>query len=75
MLHRLKLKVSKFQLPPPKRLSTMVKNILGGACQIGLSQGGHSKNFDRDARVTVLGLKFDKLLFWGLLKMRVIFEG
>ena len=30
MLHRLILKVTKFQLPPPKRLSTVVKNILGG---------------------------------------------
>ena len=28
MLHRLILKVTKFQLPPPKRLSTVVKNIL-----------------------------------------------
>ena len=27
MLHRLILKVTKFQLPPPKRLSTVVKNI------------------------------------------------
>ena len=45
MLHGLILKVSKFQLPPPKRLSTVVKNIffLGGGlscprCRIGLSQ-------------------------------------
>ena len=30
MPHRLILKVTKFQLPPPKRLSTVVKNILGG---------------------------------------------
>ena len=30
MLHRLILKVTKFQLPPPRRLSTVVKNILGG---------------------------------------------
>ena len=30
MLNRLILKVNKFQLPPPKRLSTVVKNILGG---------------------------------------------
>ena len=29
MLHRLILKVTKFQLPPPKCLSTGVKNILG----------------------------------------------
>ena len=41
MPHRLILKVTKFQLPPPKRLGTVVKNILGGAscpppCQIGL---------------------------------------
>ena len=30
MLHRLILKVTKFQLPPLKRLSTVVKNIWGG---------------------------------------------
>ena len=29
MLNRLILKVTKFQLPPPKRLGTVVKNILG----------------------------------------------
>ena len=29
MLHRLILKVTKFQLPPPKRLSTVFKNIWG----------------------------------------------
>ena len=44
MLNRLILKVTKFQLPPPKRLGTVVKNILGGhqgppppPCQIGLT--------------------------------------
>ena len=36
---------------------------------------GTRKNFDRDARVTFMGLKFDKLLFFGLLIMRVIFSG
>ena len=40
MLHRLILKATKFQLPTPKCLSTVVKNILGGhhgsPCQIGL---------------------------------------
>ena len=41
MLNRLILKVTKFLLPPPKRLGTLVKNILGGhqpppPCQIGL---------------------------------------
>ena len=30
MPHRLILKVTKFQLPPPKRFGTVVKNILGG---------------------------------------------
>ena len=35
MLNGLILKVTKFQLPPPKRLGTVVKNILGGA-PIGL---------------------------------------
>ena len=29
MLNRLILKVTKFQLPPPKHLGTVVKNILG----------------------------------------------
>ena len=41
MLNRLIFKVTKFQLPPPKHLGTMVKNIFGGhhapsSCQIGL---------------------------------------
>ena len=41
--HRLILKVTKFQLPPPKRFGTVVKNIFGGhhahpPCQIGLSK-------------------------------------
>ena len=45
MLNRLILKVTKFQLPPPKRLGTVVKNILGAIippppppCQIGLKE-------------------------------------
>ena len=46
MLQRLILKVTKFQLPPRKRLNTVVKNILGGmwaSCppppfRIGLNQ-------------------------------------
>ena len=40
MQNRLILKLNKFQLPPPKRLGTVVKNILGAImappCQIGL---------------------------------------
>ena len=39
MLHRLMLKVTKFQLPTPKRLGTVGRNILGAIvapCQIGL---------------------------------------
>ena len=31
MLNRLMLKVTKFQVPPPKRLGTVVKNILGSS--------------------------------------------
>ena len=46
MLNRLILKVTKFQLPPPKRLGTVVKNILGGhhapPCQIGLKVFDHA---------------------------------
>ena len=42
MLNRLILKVTKFQLPPPNRLGTVGKNILGGhhapPCQIGLKR-------------------------------------
>ena len=52
MLHRLILKVTKFQLPPPKRWDTVAKNIVGGyhgpPCQIGLNtkelQGGGGKD-------------------------------
>ena len=40
-----------------------------------LGEGGTQKNFDRDARVTFLGLKFDNLLFFEVLKMRVIWGG
>ena len=42
MLHRLILEVTKFQLSPSKRLSTVVKNIWGPSCppcQIGLNAG------------------------------------
>ena len=45
MLNRLILKVIKFQLRPPKRLGTVIKNILGGMppppCQIGLRQNSN----------------------------------
>ena len=43
MPHRLILKVTKFELHPPKRSGIVVKNICGGGgehgppCQIGLS--------------------------------------
>ena len=43
-------------------------NIEGGG-------GGTRKNLDRGARVIFWGLKFDRLLFFGLLKMRIIFGG
>ena len=43
MLNRLILKVTKFQLPPPKRLGTVAKNILGchhgpNPCQVANMQ-------------------------------------
>ena len=37
MLNRLILKVTKFQLPPPMRLGTVVKNILWGAIMAPMS--------------------------------------
>ena len=46
MLLRLILKITKFQFPPPKRFSTVVRNIWGGGhhdlppCQIGLKDKG-----------------------------------
>ena len=47
MLHRLILKVSKFQLSLPKGLSTVVKNILRGhhapPCQVGLKSPWYIK--------------------------------
>ena len=54
MLHRLILKVTKFQLPPPpKHLGTVVKNILGGhhacpPCQIGLNRHRKASQFTYD---------------------------
>ena len=48
MLHRLILKVAKFQLPPSKRLGTVVKNILWAImpppCQIGLKTARNSRD-------------------------------
>ena len=43
MLNRLILKVTKFQLPPPNRLGTVVKNILGGPSWPPMSNRVNSK--------------------------------
>ena len=37
MLHRLILKVTRFQLSPPKRLNTVVKNMGGGGIMAPMS--------------------------------------
>ena len=37
--------------------------------------GGTRKNFDRDARVTFLGLKFHNLFFWGVAQNESYFWG
>ena len=62
MPHTLILKVTKFQLPPPKRLGTVVKNILGPSwppCQIGLRPPGQTPGQipgqDRGAKTRPLG--------------------
>ena len=59
MLNRLILKVTKFQLPPPKRLGTVVKNILVGhhappppPCQIGLKYTSDSLSRVKDLNLT-----------------------
>ena len=39
-----------------------------------LIRGGTRKNFYRGARVTFLGLKFDKLLFFGVAQNKSYFE-
>ena len=47
MLHKLILKVQKFQVPPPKRSSTVVKNIFGGHNAVDAS--GHLDDHMRTA--------------------------
>ena len=42
MLHRLILKVTKFKLPPPTRLCTVVKNIFGAIMSTRVKVSGHS---------------------------------
>ena len=58
MLNGLILKVTKFQLPPPKRLGTVVKNIWGGGgggimppCHIGLT-------VSKDLSASIVGGRF-----------------
>ena len=54
MLNRLILKVTKFQLPPPKRLGTVIENILGAImpppppCQIGLNGQKYLRSVPED---------------------------
>ena len=54
MLHGLIFKATKFQLPTPKRLKTVVKNILGGGimplpqCQIGLIRFMYSESISKN---------------------------
>ena len=50
MLHRLILKVAKFQLLPPKRLDTMVKNTLGGHHAPPPMSNRVKKNYSEDKK-------------------------
>ena len=60
MLNRLILKVTKFQFPPPKRLGTVVKNVLGGhhgpPCQIGLKRDPPLDRYASRNGLTIGGL-------------------
>ena len=84
MLHRLILKVTKLQLPPPKRLSTVVKNILGGhhaplLCQIRLNKGLYTRHHCWALDGFKLGGLFPfysvikSILFWSLLTFYCIY--
>ena len=68
ILNRLILKVTKFQLPPLKRLGTVVKNILGGhaPCQIGLKYyGGHQseKHWQNHSTKAVFKVKNKEIVY------------
>ena len=54
MPHRSILKVTKFQLPPPKRLGTVVKNILGG--HHGPPMSNHRNALTRNFAMTILAV-------------------
>ena len=68
MLNRLILKVTKFKLPPLKRLGTVVKNILGGgACKVILkfSLKAHWFKFAKFSRTDMDHQKLrNKFCFW-----------
>ena len=68
MLHRLILKVTKFQLPPIKRLSTVIKNIFleggggGGGCQMPPCQLGLTHHILSQA---IISFEISKFFIFG----------
>ena len=61
MPHRLILKVTKFQLPPLKRLGTVVKNIFGGP---SCPPPPISNRVNRDKGVDDIGKQMQILFRW-----------
>ena len=53
MLHRLILKVTKFQLPPPKRLSTDILGAIMPPRQMGLTDGLSMPSFNTRANLRI----------------------
>ena len=69
MLHRLILKVTKLQLPPPKRLGTVIKNHFGGlSCPPPMSNRVKTVDISLDNTLQTLC----KLLLGMLHKVRIL---
>ena len=62
MLHRLIMKVTKFQLLPPKRLSIVVKNISGAPCQIGLMNNTPNSKLELFIMIPSMSKKIQTLI-------------
>ena len=64
----IKIKLHRARVPSIILMGPKLNRRQVYSCGIDLNLYGARKNFDRDARVIFFGLKFDKLLFLGVVQ-------